>query len=58
MNEQKLRDYLKRATADLRQAKQRLRDLSAKESEPIAVVAAGCRFPGGVGSPAELCRRG
>ncbi|MGW1958614.1 type I polyketide synthase, partial [Streptomyces sp. NPDC001920] len=54
MNEQKLRDYLKRATADLRQAKQRLRDLSAKESEPIAVVATGCRFPGGVGSPAEL----
>ncbi|WP_255956165.1 type I polyketide synthase, partial [Streptomyces odontomachi] len=54
MNEDKLREYLRRATADLRQANRRLRDAEAKETEPIAVVGMGCRFPGGVTSPEEL----
>ncbi|MFG2409862.1 type I polyketide synthase [Streptomyces brevispora] len=50
----KLRDYLQRATADLRLAKRRLREAEAKEHEPIAIVGMSCRYPGGVTSPDQL----
>lgn len=52
--EEKLREYLKRATTDLQQTKRRLRQLEAAASEPIAIVAMSCRFPGGVGSADDL----
>jgi acyl transferase domain-containing protein len=52
--EEKLRDYLRRATADLRTARGRLRDLEAREHEPIAIVGMSCRFPGGVRNPEDL----
>ncbi|WP_461087887.1 type I polyketide synthase, partial [Streptomyces deserti] len=53
-NEEKLRDYLKRTTSDLRQARRRLREMEEREQEPIAIVAMSCRYPGGVRSPEEL----
>ncbi|MFF6945257.1 type I polyketide synthase, partial [Streptomyces lavendulae] len=50
----KLRDYLKRATVDLRHAHRRLREAEGKNREPIAIVGMSCRFPGGVRSPEDL----
>ncbi|MCJ1678344.1 type I polyketide synthase [Streptomyces sp. APSN-46.1] len=55
-NEAKLRDYLKRALTDLKKANGRLREVEAEKSEPIAIVAMGCKLPGGVSSPEELWR--
>ncbi|MBW5485741.1 type I polyketide synthase, partial [Streptomyces bambusae] len=51
-NEDKLREYLKRATADLRNARRRVKEL--EEPEPIAIVRMACRYPGDIGSPEQL----
>src|SRR3954463_5853451 len=53
-NENKFREYLKRATTDLRQAKRRIAELESASPEPIAIIGMACRFPGGVTSPDEL----
>ncbi|MEY9835568.1 type I polyketide synthase [Streptacidiphilus sp. EB103A] len=55
-NEEKLRDYLKLVTADLRQTRKRLHEAETQQQEPIAIVGIGCRFPGGVASPEDLWR--
>jgi acyl transferase domain-containing protein len=48
--EDQLRDYLRRAAAELRDAKEQLR----ARNEPIVILGGGCRFPGDVASADDL----
>ncbi|WP_049576961.1 type I polyketide synthase, partial [Streptomyces sp. SBT349] len=55
-NEQKLLDYLRRATVDLRRTQQELQTVREREQEPIAIIGMACRYPGDIRSPEDLWR--
>ncbi|MEV6057763.1 beta-ketoacyl synthase N-terminal-like domain-containing protein, partial [Streptomyces sp. NPDC052107] len=50
----RLRDYLKRATTELQATRRQLKTLREAAREPVAIIGMSCRFPGDVTTPAEL----
>ncbi|MFI8987283.1 type I polyketide synthase [Streptomyces antimycoticus] len=52
--ESRMRHFIKQLTNELRQANKRLGDHEARQNEPIAIVGAGVRAPGGVSTSDQL----
>ncbi|HEX6343601.1 SDR family NAD(P)-dependent oxidoreductase [Umezawaea sp.] len=54
--DQKVVEYLKKLTVELYKTRGQLRALEQERTQPIAVTAMACRFPGGITSPEEFWR--
>ncbi|WP_251095852.1 beta-ketoacyl synthase N-terminal-like domain-containing protein [Streptomyces sp. Caat 7-52] len=55
-DEEKLRQYLKKATGELQRTARKLHEAELRDSEPIAIVGMSCRFPPDLRSAADLWR--
>ncbi|WP_067498957.1 type I polyketide synthase [Actinoplanes sp. TFC3] len=53
-DESQLVEYLRKATTELQRTRSRLHELQSRDTEPIAIVGLGCRYPGGVRTPEDL----
>ncbi len=53
-DDERLREYLRKATTELRTVRRRVRDLEQREHEPIAIVGMSCRYPQKLHSPGAL----
>ncbi|GAA3151661.1 type I polyketide synthase [Streptomyces echinatus] len=55
-DEEKLRQYLKKATGELQRTARKLQEAELRDSEPIAIVGMSCRFPPDLRSAEDLWR--